>query len=110
MFLVCIHLLMPSCVMQGMWQLPRAAPLHQQVSCLHPPSDASMGHAGYVAVALGCSFTTLEAAGILIFKNRIGPLFVDDARVSREVASVAPICAGYQVTDGIYGVASGVLR
>ncbi|DBB01927.1 TPA: hypothetical protein ACH3X1_000519 [Trebouxia sp. C0004] len=64
----------------------------------------------YVAVALGCSFTTLEAAGILIFKNRIGPLFVDDARVSREVASVAPICAGYQVTDGIYGVASGVLR
>ncbi|KAL0044593.1 hypothetical protein WJX82_001696 [Trebouxia sp. C0006] len=72
------------------------------------PSEAKL--AGYVAVALGCSFTTLEAAGILIFKNRIGPLFVDDARVSREVASVAPICAGYQVTDGIYGVASGVLR
>ena len=65
---------------------------------------------GYVAVALGCSFTTLEALGILVFKNRIGPLFVDDARVSQEVASVAPICAGYQVTDGIYGVASGVLR
>lgn len=63
-----------------------------------------------MAVALGCSFTTLEALGILVFKNRIGPLFVDDARVSREVASVAPICAGYQVTDGIYGVASGVLR
>lgn len=75
-----------------------------------PPADATGCCAGYVAVALGCSFTTLEALGILVFKNRIGPLFVDDARVSHEVASVAPICAGYQVTDGIYGVASGVLR
>ena len=61
-------------------------------------------------MALGCVFTTLEALGIMVFKNRIGPLFVDDANVSHEVASVAPICAGYQVTDGIYGVASGVLK
>lgn len=73
-------------------------------------SDSSTASAGYMAVALGCAFTVLEALGIWVFRNDIGYLFVDDANVSREVAAVAPICAGYQVTDGIYGIASGVLK
>ena len=47
---------------------------------------------------------------MLVFRFDIGPLFVHDDRVMREVATVTPICAGYQVPDGIYGVASGVLR
>ena len=47
---------------------------------------------------------------LFTFRYHIGPLFVDDARVTQEVAGVAPICAAYQVPDGIYGVASGVLR
>ena len=52
----------------------------------------------------------LAAIFLFGFRNDIGPLFVDDARVGREVAGVAPICAAYQMPDGVYGVASGVLR
>ena len=47
---------------------------------------------------------------ISLFRQGIGPLFVDDLGVSREVARVAPICAAYQVFDGIAGTSSGVLR
>ena len=65
---------------------------------------------GYLAVLLGVLFMALAAIFLFFFRNDIGPLFVDDARVGREVAGVAPICAAYQMPDGIYGVASGVLR
>lgn len=47
---------------------------------------------------------------ISLFRQRIGPLFVDDLDVTQEVAHVAPICAGYQIFDGIAGTSSGVLR
>ena len=47
---------------------------------------------------------------ISLFRQRIGPLFVDDLDVTTEVAKVAPICAGYQIFDGIAGTSSGVLR
>lgn len=47
---------------------------------------------------------------ISLFRQGIGPLFVDDLGVSQEVARVAPICAAYQVFDGIAGTSSGVLR
>ena len=41
---------------------------------------------------------------------RIGPAYVDDAEVAAQVAAVAPISAVYQIPDGIYCLASGVLR
>ena len=63
-----------------------------------------------MAVFLGVLFMALAAVFLFFFRNQIGPLFVDDARVGREVAGVAPICAAYQMPDGVYGVASGVLR
>ena len=47
---------------------------------------------------------------ISLFRRRIGPLFVDDLSVTQQVAQVAPICAAYQVFDGIAGTSSGVLR
>lgn len=53
---------------------------------------------------------TLAAIFLFFFRNQIGPLFVNDAHVGAEVAGVAPICAAYQMPDGVYGVASGVLR
>ena len=69
-----------------------------------------VGCAGYLAVFLGVLFMAIAAVFLFFFRNQIGPLFVDDARVGREVAGVAPICAAYQMPDGVYGVASGVLR
>ncbi|KAL3156932.1 hypothetical protein ABBQ38_001194 [Trebouxia sp. C0009 RCD-2024] len=72
------------------------------------PAEARLS--GYLAVLLGVLFMTLAAIFLFFFRNQIGPLFVDDARVGREVAGVAPICAAYQMPDGVYGVASGVLR
>ena len=54
----------------------------------------------------------MSGSGLFIscFRQRIGPLFVDDLGVTTEVARVAPICAGYQIFDGIAGTSSGVLR
>lgn len=47
---------------------------------------------------------------ISLFRHHIGPLFVNDLSVTQQVARVAPICAAYQVFDGIAGTSSGVLR
>ena len=65
---------------------------------------------GYLSVLLGVLFMAAAAIVLIVFRFDIGPLFVDDARVRQEVAGVAPICAAYQIPDGIYGVSSGVLR
>ncbi|KAL3161013.1 hypothetical protein ABBQ38_009396 [Trebouxia sp. C0009 RCD-2024] len=72
------------------------------------PSEARL--AGFLSVALGALFMSGSGLFISLFRQRIGPLFVDDLGVSREVARVAPICAAYQVFDGIAGTSSGVLR
>ncbi|DBA92170.1 hypothetical protein WJX77_011744 [Trebouxia sp. C0004] len=72
------------------------------------PAEARLS--GYLSVLLGALFMAAAAIVLLVFRYYIGPLFVDDARVRQEVAGVAPICAAYQIPDGIYGVSSGVLR
>ncbi|KAA6429172.1 MAG: hypothetical protein FRX49_00568 [Trebouxia sp. A1-2] len=72
------------------------------------PSEARL--AGFLSVALGAIFMAGSGLFISLFRQRIGPLFVDDLDVTREVAKVAPICAGYQIFDGIAGTSSGVLR
>ena len=66
--------------------------------------------AGFLSVALGALFMSGSGLFISLFRQRIGPLFVDDLDVTQEVALVAPICAGYQIFDGIAGTSSGVLR
>ncbi|DBA94578.1 hypothetical protein WJX77_010461 [Trebouxia sp. C0004] len=66
--------------------------------------------AGFLSVALGALFMAGSGLFISLFRQRIGPLFVDDLDVTSEVAKVAPICAGYQIFDGIAGTSSGVLR
>ena len=65
---------------------------------------------GFLSVALGALFMAGSGLFISLFRQRIGPLFVDDLDVTSEVAKVAPICAGYQIFDGIAGTSSGVLR
>ena len=65
---------------------------------------------GWLAVGLCVIFMAGACIVLLVFRFDIGPLFVHDPRVTREVATVTPICAGYQMPDGLYGVASGVLR
>ncbi|DBA68437.1 TPA: hypothetical protein ACH3X2_013734 [Trebouxia sp. C0005] len=72
------------------------------------PAEARLS--GYLSVLLGVLFMAAAAIVLFVFRYDIGPLFVDDARVRGEVAGVAPICAAYQIPDGIYGVSSGVLR
>ncbi|DBB06227.1 hypothetical protein WJX82_010050 [Trebouxia sp. C0006] len=72
------------------------------------PAEARLS--GYLSVLLGVLFMAAAAIVLFVFRFDIGPLFVDDARVRQEVAGVAPICAAYQIPDGIYGVSSGVLR
>lgn len=66
--------------------------------------------AGFLSVALGALFMSGSGLFISLFRHHIGPLFVDDLSVTQQVARVAPICAAYQVFDGIAGTSSGVLR
>ena len=66
--------------------------------------------AGFLSVALGALFMSGSGLFISSFRRHIGPLFVDDLSVTQQVARVAPICAAYQVFDGIAGTSSGVLR
>lgn len=66
--------------------------------------------AGFLSVALGALFMSGSGLFISLFRQRIGPLFVDDLSVTQQVARVAPICAAYQIFDGIAGTSSGVLR
>lgn len=88
--------------------------LHISVHSLRCLLEGLMLHpltcAGFLSVALGALFMSGSGLFISLFRQRIGPLFVDDLGVSREVARVAPICAAYQVFDGIAGTSSGVLR
>ena len=76
----------------------------------HPLLSCVVLSTGWLAVGLCVIFMAGACIVLLVFRFDIGPLFVHDPRVTREVATVTPICAGYQMPDGLYGVASGVLR
>ena len=96
------------CLLQVMLPLSLALPSWGWPACclLRGPCAA----AGYVATVTGTAFMGLACLLLATLRWRIGPAYVDDAEVAAQVAAVAPISAVYQIPDGIYCLASGVLR
>ncbi|KAF9089402.1 hypothetical protein BGX23_006725 [Mortierella sp. AD031] len=66
--------------------------------------------ASRVSLALAILFGISNSTMLLLFKDRWGRLFSEDADVVNTVAMVLPLVALFQISDGIAGVAGGVLR
>lgn len=66
--------------------------------------------AGWLSVAIGGTFMAICAVVILSTRNVIGRIFTTDMEVITVVASIVPMVALFQVSDGLMGCAQGVLR
>ncbi|KAK3835971.1 MAG: putative MATE efflux family protein subfamily [Linnemannia elongata] len=66
--------------------------------------------ASRVSLALAIIFGMFNSTMLLLLKDSWGRLFSDDVDVVRTVAMVLPLVALFQISDGIAGVAGGVLR
>ncbi|KAI9475538.1 MAG: mate-domain-containing protein [Benjaminiella poitrasii] len=66
--------------------------------------------ASHVAVCLAVFFGLLNSAFFMIVRSRFGYLFTSDEDVVRLVSHIMPLCALFQVADGIAGVCGGVVR
>ncbi|KAG0361028.1 mate-domain-containing protein [Gamsiella multidivaricata] len=63
-----------------------------------------------VSIALAIIFGMVNSTTLIIFKDRWGRLFSEDADVVKTVAMVLPLVALFQISDGLAGVGGGVLR
>ena len=54
--------------------------------------------------------SALAAAIVVIFRHRVGRLFVDDDAVAAMVATIAPLAACNFVLDGLQAACGGALR
>ncbi|KAF9133632.1 hypothetical protein BGW39_009360 [Mortierella sp. 14UC] len=66
--------------------------------------------ASRVSLALAIIFGMSNSTMLLLLKDRWGRLFSEDVDVVKTVAMVLPLVALFQISDGIAGVAGGVLR
>ncbi|KAF9290054.1 hypothetical protein BGZ68_008012 [Mortierella alpina] len=63
-----------------------------------------------VSIALAIIFGMINSLMLIVFKERWGRLFSEDADVVSTVAMILPLVALYQISDGLAGVGGGVLR
>lgn len=68
--------------------------------------------AAAVSVLAGAAWMAACALLILVFRKGVGVAFVGsrDVDVVNLVAAIAPVCAVFQVADGVLGTCNGVLR
>ncbi|KAF9146877.1 hypothetical protein BGX30_005087 [Mortierella sp. GBA39] len=66
--------------------------------------------ASRVSLVLAIIFGMFNSTMLLLLKDRWGRLFSDDVDVVKTVAMILPLVALFQISDGIAGVAGGVLR
>ncbi|KAK3833482.1 MAG: putative MATE efflux family protein subfamily [Linnemannia elongata] len=66
--------------------------------------------AARVSIALSIIFGMVNSTMLIVFKDRWGRLFSEDADVVSTVAMVLPLVALFQISDGLAGVGGGVLR
>ncbi|KAK9848573.1 hypothetical protein WJX84_001989, partial [Apatococcus fuscideae] len=65
---------------------------------------------GGLCCAMGLGFQTVAAVALLLLRNQVGYIFVDDDRVVERVAALVPLATFYMVPDGFLGSVQGVLR
>ncbi|KAG0376807.1 hypothetical protein BGX24_007177 [Mortierella sp. AD032] len=66
--------------------------------------------AARVSIAMSIMFGMINSTMLIVFKDRWGRLFSEDAEVVATVAMVLPLVALFQISDGLAGVGGGVLR
>jgi MATE family multidrug resistance protein len=66
--------------------------------------------AAWLNVACGVSFMSLSGVAIALSRDNIGKIFTSDPQVIAAISSIAPICALFQVLDGLQGTGAGALR
>ncbi|KAI7899044.1 mate-domain-containing protein [Cokeromyces recurvatus] len=66
--------------------------------------------ASYITICLAVFFGTLNSTFFMLTRDRIGYLFTSDEDVVRLVSQIIPLCALFQIADGISGVCGGVIR
>ncbi|CAG8444347.1 9244_t:CDS:2 [Ambispora gerdemannii] len=63
-----------------------------------------------MSLVLSVIFACLNSCVLLAFKNQWGYLFTKDPEVIDMVANILPLCAYFQVSDGISAIGGGILR
>jgi MATE family multidrug resistance protein len=71
---------------------------------------AAAGRAGWTAVLLGAGFMTTAGLGMVAFPRTLASLFTDDSTVIALAMELMLVAAGFQLFDGLQGVATGTLR
>ncbi|CEP12176.1 hypothetical protein [Parasitella parasitica] len=66
--------------------------------------------ASHTALIFAIAFGLINSAFFLVSRTRLGYLFSSDPDVVSTVARVLPLCAIFQVTDGIASVGGGIIR
>ncbi|KAG9304309.1 hypothetical protein G9A89_019871 [Geosiphon pyriformis] len=63
-----------------------------------------------MSLALSVISALCNSSILFGFRNHWGYLFSNDAEVIVMVASILPLCASFQIADGIAGIGDGILR
>lgn len=92
-------------------------PMGISVAATNRVGNALGGNHGYkartasiTAILFAVLFGCLNSSFFLLTRTRLGHLFSSDQQVIDMVARVLPICAIFQVADGIASVGGGVIR
>ncbi|KAJ9081255.1 ethionine resistance protein [Entomophthora muscae] len=64
----------------------------------------------YSSIILALMFAFLNSSVLIIFRDFWAYLFTSDADVAKLARTLLPICALFQVFDGLSGVSGGLLR
>lgn len=68
------------------------------------------GIASRCAIVFAVVFGAMNSTFLMIVRRKFGFLFTSDEDVVKVVASILPLCALFQITDGLSGVCGGVIR
>ncbi|CAG8497508.1 14035_t:CDS:2, partial [Ambispora leptoticha] len=63
-----------------------------------------------MSLVLSVVFACVNTSILLVFKNEWGYLFTKDQEVVDMVANILPLCAYFQISDGISAISGGILR
>ncbi|KAI8098368.1 mate-domain-containing protein [Gilbertella persicaria] len=66
--------------------------------------------ASIMAFSFAIFFGSLNSVFFLAVRSKFGYLFTEDGDVVQLVAEIAPLCALFQIADGLSGVCGGVIR
>ncbi|KAI8388515.1 mate-domain-containing protein [Radiomyces spectabilis] len=66
--------------------------------------------ASFMALMFAIGFGALNSTFFLVTRSHFGYLFTSDLEVVQRVSYILPLCALFQIADGLAGVCGGVIR